>query len=66
MLLRQMYKALDYEWASTLLAFLAILMVLIAWIFCTRGEQIRLKSPWASQVSIGRSLCVAGRCGDHR
>lgn len=43
----QMYDKLGNEWASTLLAFLAILFVPIPIWWFYRGEQLRLKSPWA-------------------
>lgn len=45
----QMYHRLGDEWASSLLAFISLLFVPIPiwWFF--RGEQLRLKSPWASQ-----------------
>lgn len=45
----QMYSKLDYEWASSLLAFIAILLVPIPFIFFYRGEIIRLRSPWARE-----------------
>lgn len=45
----QMYNKLDYEWASSLLGFIAILLVPIPFIFFYRGETIRLRSPWARE-----------------
>lgn len=45
----QMYNKLDYEWASSLLGFIAILLVPIPFIFFYRGEIIRLRSPWARE-----------------
>ncbi|KAF1989720.1 polyamine transporter [Aulographum hederae CBS 113979] len=45
----QMYETLDYEWASSLLAFIAILLVPIPFIFFYKGETIRLRSPWARE-----------------
>lgn len=45
----QMYEKLGYEWASTLLAFLALVLVPIPWIFYYKGETIRKRSPWASE-----------------
>lgn len=40
---------LDYEWATTLLAFLSILMIPIIWLWFYYGERLRLKSPWARE-----------------
>ncbi|KAF9892632.1 hypothetical protein FE257_001034 [Aspergillus nanangensis] len=45
----QMYERLGYEWASSLLGFLAILLVPIPFIFFYMGRAIRLKSPWARE-----------------
>lgn len=45
----QMYVKLGNEWASTLLAFLALLLVPIPFIFFYKGEVIRLRSPWARE-----------------
>ncbi|KAL4806061.1 polyamine transporter [Aspergillus unguis] len=45
----QMYEKLDYEWASSLLGFIAILLVPIPWVFFYKGEAIRLRSPWARE-----------------
>ena len=45
----QMYDKLDYEWASSLLGFIAILLVPIPFIFFYKGEIIRLRSPWARE-----------------
>jgi hypothetical protein len=45
----QMYERLDYEWASSLLGFIAILLVPIPWVFFYYGERIRLRSPWARE-----------------
>jgi hypothetical protein len=45
----QMYEKLDYEWASSLLGFLSILLVPIPFIFFYKGEAIRLRSPWARE-----------------
>lgn len=45
----QMYDYLGYEWASTLLAFLAILMVPIIFLWYFYGERLRLKSPFARE-----------------
>ncbi|EMC96654.1 hypothetical protein BAUCODRAFT_89803 [Baudoinia panamericana UAMH 10762] len=46
---RQMYTKLGNEWASTLLAFLSLLFVPIPIWWFYRGEQLRLKSPWARE-----------------
>lgn len=46
---RQMYVTLDYEWASSLLGFLAILLVPIPFIFFYMGRTVRLRSPWARE-----------------
>ncbi|KAJ5223245.1 hypothetical protein N7468_007787 [Penicillium chermesinum] len=45
----QMYQTLDYEWASSLLAFISILLVPIPFIFFYKGRAIRLRSPWARE-----------------
>ncbi|KAI1867768.1 uncharacterized protein JN550_006909 [Neoarthrinium moseri] len=45
----QMYERLGKEWASSLLGFIAILLVPIPWVLFYRGEAIRLKSPWARE-----------------
>ncbi|KAI9929751.1 hypothetical protein ASPWEDRAFT_183808 [Aspergillus wentii DTO 134E9] len=45
----QMYEKLDYEWASSLLGFLAILLVPIPFVFFHFGRAIRLRSPWARE-----------------
>ncbi|KAF2165945.1 hypothetical protein M409DRAFT_66886 [Zasmidium cellare ATCC 36951] len=45
----QMYKGMGYEWASSLLAFLSILFIPIPIWWFYRGEQLRLKSPWARE-----------------
>ncbi|CAJ2513986.1 Uu.00g021050.m01.CDS01 [Anthostomella pinea] len=45
----QMYKKLGLEWASSLLGFLAILLIPIPFILFYRGEAIRLRSPWARE-----------------
>ncbi|KAH7059042.1 major facilitator superfamily domain-containing protein [Macrophomina phaseolina] len=46
---RQMYEYLGLEWASTLLAFLSIVMCPIPWVFFYKGEEIRKRSPWARE-----------------
>ena len=45
----QMYEKLDLEWASSLLGFIAILLVPIPFVFFYWGEGIRLRSPWAGE-----------------
>lgn len=45
----QMYETLDYEWASSLLGFLAIVLVPIPFVFFYLGKKIRLRSPWARE-----------------
>lgn len=45
----QMYNRLGYEWASSLLGFLAILLVPIPFVFFYFGQSIRLRSPWARE-----------------
>lgn len=45
----QMYNRLGYEWASSLLGFLAILLVPIPFVFFYWGKEIRLRSPWARE-----------------
>lgn len=45
----QMYERLNYEWASSLLGFIAILLVPIPFIFFYFGKTIRLRSPWARE-----------------
>jgi hypothetical protein len=45
----QMYQTLGYEWASSLLGFLAILLVPIPFVFFYMGRAIRLRSPWARE-----------------
>ncbi|KAI0014601.1 major facilitator superfamily domain-containing protein [Xylariomycetidae sp. FL0641] len=45
----RMYKRLGNEWASSLLGFLAILLVPIPFILFYRGEAIRFRSPWARE-----------------
>ncbi|OJJ42318.1 hypothetical protein ASPZODRAFT_125656 [Penicilliopsis zonata CBS 506.65] len=45
----QMYTKLDYEWASSLLGFISLLLVPIPFLFFYKGEAIRYKSPWARE-----------------
>ena len=45
----QMYESLGYEWASSLLGFLATLLVPIPFIFFYMGRAIRLRILWARE-----------------
>ncbi|KAL3456047.1 major facilitator superfamily domain-containing protein [Aspergillus heterothallicus] len=45
----QMYERLGKQWASSLLGFLAILLVPIPFVFFYWGKKIRLRSPWARE-----------------
>lgn len=44
----QMYKKLGYQWATSLLGFLTIGMLLFPFIFFKYGKKIRSKSRFAS------------------
>jgi hypothetical protein len=44
-----MYERLGDEWASSLLGFIAILLLQIPFVFFYRGEGISLKRPWARE-----------------
>lgn len=44
-----MYKTLGYEWASSLLGFLSLLLVPIPFIMFRHGRTLRKRSPWAVQ-----------------
>jgi len=44
----QMYNALGYEWATTILAFLTVAMLPFPYIFFKYGKKIRGKSHFAS------------------
>lgn len=44
-----MYQYLGNEWASSLLAFLAIVLVPIPFILFYKGEAIRFQSPFARE-----------------
>jgi len=46
---QQMYRTLGYEWASTLLGFLAMLLIPIPFVFSKYGRSLRLRSPWARE-----------------
>jgi hypothetical protein len=42
-----MYEALGYQWASSLLAFLTVVMMPFPYIFFRYGKKIRSKSRYA-------------------
>jgi len=42
-------KKLDYEWASFLLGFIAVLLLPVPFVFFYKREIIRLRSPWARE-----------------
>lgn len=44
-----MYANLGTEWASSILAFLSLLLVPIPYLFFYKGKAIRLRSPWARE-----------------
>jgi MFS family permease len=46
---QQMYSALGYQWGSSLLAFLTVLMMPFPYIFFVYGKQIRQRSRYASR-----------------
>ena len=46
----QMYEALGYQWATSLLAFLTVAMLPFPWIFFVYGATLRKKSRFAVQV----------------
>lgn len=46
---RQMYEYLGLEWASSLLAFLSLVLCPIPFVFFYWGEGIRRRSPWARE-----------------
>ena len=60
----QMYERLGNEWASTLLAFLSLLFVPIPIWWFYRGEQLRLRSPWARYVLHSDKFMVRRICAD--
>ncbi|KAI8628188.1 hypothetical protein F5Y19DRAFT_438444 [Xylariaceae sp. FL1651] len=41
-----MYKRLGLEWVSSLLGFLAILLISIHFVLFYRGNEIKYKIPW--------------------
>ena len=45
----QMFTYLGNQWAASLLAFLAVLLVPIPFILGRYGRALRLRSPWAKQ-----------------
>lgn len=45
----QMYKTLGYEWATSLLAFLSLVVAPLPIFFFYKGEKLRLRSPFASE-----------------
>jgi len=52
----QLFEDEGYQWAGTILAFLAVVLVPIPFILEKYGERLRLKSPWArEQVEEGES-----------
>lgn len=44
-----MFSYLGNQWAASLLAFLAVLLVPISFILERYGRTLRLRSPWAKQ-----------------
>lgn len=46
---RQLFENLGYQWAASLLAFLALLLMPIPFILARYGSKLRKKSPWASR-----------------
>lgn len=46
---RQMFLNEGYQWAGSILGFLALLLVPIPFILATYGRSLRLKPPWAKQ-----------------
>ena len=46
---RQMFLQEGYQWAGSILAFLALLLVPIPFILAKYGRILRLRSPWAKQ-----------------
>jgi hypothetical protein len=43
-----MYEKLGYQWATSILAFLAVLMMPLPWVFCKYGKWLRGKSRFAT------------------
>jgi hypothetical protein len=48
------YNELGYEWSSSLLAFLSLLLIPIPFIYFYKGETLRWRSPWARCVNFRR------------
>ena len=44
-----MFKHEGYQWAGSILAFLALLLIPIPFILDRYGRALRLRSPWARQ-----------------
>ena len=45
----QMFVDEGYQWALSILAFLALVMIPIPFVLVKYGRTLRLKSPWAKQ-----------------
>ena len=56
----QMYHRLGNEWATSLLAFLALLLIPIPFVLARYGFRLRKKSPWAS-----RHITAEAESGGH-
>lgn len=50
MFARQLFVNEGYQWAGTILAFLAVVMVPIPYILSHYGFRLRQRSPWARHV----------------
>ena len=48
------YNKLGYEWASSLLAFLSLLLIPIPFVYFYKGEALRWRSLWARCVNFRR------------
>jgi len=46
---RGMFKSLGFQWAGTLLACLACVLIPIPFVLEKYGKQLRTKSPWARE-----------------
>ena len=55
----QMFENLGYQWAGSLLAFLAVLLVPIPFILERYGVQLRKRSPWAREHMDGLGGYIA-------
>lgn len=57
-----MFSYLGNQWAASLLAFLAVLLVPIPFVLERYGRALRLRSPWAKQhmddLADGERSCV--------